>query len=145
MPACYPQTGKVVGQSFQPATSDRRGKAFSKLDKMWPMEISAKPKEPVDNWNYLHVGMLCNQHCIAANAKQYKNGSQTSFETASGRPPSRAWKLRETRIHGGWRSPATDVSLKYRYEKPEMRKQTVSKSPPALRQLPDLWRPQIIA
>jgi len=39
---------------------------------MWPTEISALPKEPVDNWNYLHVGMLRNQHCIAVNAKQYK-------------------------------------------------------------------------
>ena len=33
----------------------RRGEAVSKLDKMWPTEISALPKEPVDNWNYLHV------------------------------------------------------------------------------------------
>ena len=49
-----------------------RPEAVSKLYQMWPMEISALPKEPVDNWNYLHVGMLRNQHCIAANAKQYK-------------------------------------------------------------------------
>ena len=49
-----------------------RPEAVSKLDKMWPTALSASPKEPVDNWNYLHVGMLRNQHCIAANAKQYK-------------------------------------------------------------------------
>ena len=51
-----------------------RPEVVSKLDKMWPPEISVLPKEPVDNWNYLHAGMLHNQHCIASNAKHNKNG-----------------------------------------------------------------------
>ena len=43
-----------------------RGEAVSKLAKMLPTEISALPKEPVDNWNYLHESKMYCLRCETA-------------------------------------------------------------------------------